>query len=481
MSKEKKKGNKPSTVKMASTGVGGLVVGGAIAGNLAWGMARSKSDELESESSANEIVDAAEASVGSSSVNSAESNAVSTSEAVNDEMTFDEAFEAAREELGAGGVFEWNGNTYGTYYQDEWDALSDEQKAEYWESVNEAGVEVEDEVVADTEAEVEEAFEVDNVAPESGTEEGIEAKEDVFKDLDEDGYEESRYTDSDGDGKYDQIHRDTNNDGEVDMITSDTDGDGISDHTVRDMDGDGYFESQVVDSDGDGTNDQLQQDWFQDGNVDRIITDTDGDGKTDHVLDDTTGDGHFDAEFYTDAEGNITEIVRDEEGQYEVAPEYATQDTDEPSSGEETDSVNEADEISDRSEEEMVGPVSPSSNDEVYEGEVKEIDKNNDGTPDRRETYDEEGNLIRVEDSDPDHSHYTRDAIDTDGDGEIDTVYVDTDDDGETDMIETRPGSEATVGPVNREEYEAPCEDGSCNDEEELTDDSMDDIGDSLF
>jgi len=40
---------------------------------------------------------------------------------VNDEMSFSEAFANAREELGPGGVFEWNGQLYGTFYEDEVD------------------------------------------------------------------------------------------------------------------------------------------------------------------------------------------------------------------------------------------------------------------------------------------------------------------------------------------------------------------------
>lgn len=43
---------------------------------------------------------------------------------VNDDMSFAEAFKAARAEVHAGGVFEWHGQVYGTYYGDEWDALS---------------------------------------------------------------------------------------------------------------------------------------------------------------------------------------------------------------------------------------------------------------------------------------------------------------------------------------------------------------------
>lgn len=50
---------------------------------------------------------------------------------VNDEMTFGEAFAAARTEVGPGGVFEWHGQLYGTYTAEEWNNMSEEERAEY--------------------------------------------------------------------------------------------------------------------------------------------------------------------------------------------------------------------------------------------------------------------------------------------------------------------------------------------------------------
>jgi hypothetical protein len=47
---------------------------------------------------------------------------------VNNDMTFEEAFAAARQEVGAGGIFSWHGHTYGTYYVDEWQVFSDEYR-----------------------------------------------------------------------------------------------------------------------------------------------------------------------------------------------------------------------------------------------------------------------------------------------------------------------------------------------------------------
>jgi len=55
---------------------------------------------------------------------------------ITDEMNFNEAFATARQELGAGGVFEWKGNAYNTYYLEEWDAMTDDQKTEFIASLD---------------------------------------------------------------------------------------------------------------------------------------------------------------------------------------------------------------------------------------------------------------------------------------------------------------------------------------------------------
>ncbi len=55
--------------------------------------------------------------------------AVATS--VNDDMSFGEAFAAARTEVGPGGCFEWHGNVYGTYTADEWNNMTAEQQADW--------------------------------------------------------------------------------------------------------------------------------------------------------------------------------------------------------------------------------------------------------------------------------------------------------------------------------------------------------------
>lgn len=55
---------------------------------------------------------------------------------VDDEVSFSQAFADARAQVGPGGVFEWRGNVYGTYYKDEWDQMSPAQRSEYQASID---------------------------------------------------------------------------------------------------------------------------------------------------------------------------------------------------------------------------------------------------------------------------------------------------------------------------------------------------------
>lgn len=55
---------------------------------------------------------------------------------VNDDMSFTDAFNAAREEVGSGGVFEWHGYIYSTFTDDEWDSMSEAEREEYGSHFN---------------------------------------------------------------------------------------------------------------------------------------------------------------------------------------------------------------------------------------------------------------------------------------------------------------------------------------------------------
>lgn len=74
--------------------------------------------------------------------------------ASNEDMSFREAFDAARAELGPGAVFSWHGNQYTTYTAEEWQSMSEEEQDAFAEEMNpdispEENVEVSDVVEAD--------------------------------------------------------------------------------------------------------------------------------------------------------------------------------------------------------------------------------------------------------------------------------------------------------------------------------------------
>lgn len=55
---------------------------------------------------------------------------------VTDSMSFQEAFEVARREIGVGGLFEWHGHICNTYNPDEWNTLSEKAKDGFWAAVH---------------------------------------------------------------------------------------------------------------------------------------------------------------------------------------------------------------------------------------------------------------------------------------------------------------------------------------------------------
>ena len=52
-----------------------------------------------------------------------------------DDLSFKDAFDAARAEVGPGGAFHWHGNTYSTFTADEWNNMTDAEKNDYAEAV----------------------------------------------------------------------------------------------------------------------------------------------------------------------------------------------------------------------------------------------------------------------------------------------------------------------------------------------------------
>ena len=85
-------------------------------------------------------------------VQAAMNNEASASESGNsvpvgfDSLSFKDAFNAARAQMGPGGVFEWRGNLYNTYTAAEWDAKTHQEKVQFAEQVTPQPVEEDDDV-----------------------------------------------------------------------------------------------------------------------------------------------------------------------------------------------------------------------------------------------------------------------------------------------------------------------------------------------
>lgn len=69
---------------------------------------------------------------------------------VKDEMTFNDAFAAARDEVGPGGMFTWKGNVYSTYTPEEWDNMSPQEQLDYYATISGQEVAQHETVVAKT-------------------------------------------------------------------------------------------------------------------------------------------------------------------------------------------------------------------------------------------------------------------------------------------------------------------------------------------
>ncbi len=158
-----------------------------------------------------------------------EDASIRVAHSVSDNMSFAEAFAAARAEVGPGGAFVWHGNVYGTYKVDdpEWQNMSDEARTEFSHDVMSqvhptpyTPTEHEPEIVANTtpaaaEDPVESEDNVDvhfvnvgQVVAEDGT--TVTVGQALVKD------HLAAFIDSDGDGEVDTVQIDLNDNGALD-------------------------------------------------------------------------------------------------------------------------------------------------------------------------------------------------------------------------------------------------------------------------
>ena len=127
---------KTSTGDKAAYGVGGAVFGATatFAGQAA---ANNRTDEVPVEME-NQIEEPTSVETAAPAP---EDSIVATTTGVrvahvDDNASFSDAFKDARAQVGAGGVFEWRGRVYGTYYKDEWENMSSEERSEYQASID---------------------------------------------------------------------------------------------------------------------------------------------------------------------------------------------------------------------------------------------------------------------------------------------------------------------------------------------------------
>jgi len=100
---------------------------------------------------------------------------------VSDDLSFNDAFAAGRAAYGPGGLFTWRGNLYGTFYADEWNAMSDEERDLFADRANTAMRTATTQSPETPEAATEEHLFIDNdvQVAEASTEEGSFTDNDV--------------------------------------------------------------------------------------------------------------------------------------------------------------------------------------------------------------------------------------------------------------------------------------------------------------
>ena len=199
---------------------------------------------------------------------------VDIAENIKDDMSFKEAFEAARKEVGPGGAFEWRGNVYNTFTAEEWNGMSKEEREEYashfkLESPEDDNTKTTENMMAENDPEDEETMtaEVDDVESEDIDPDieilGIEHDDDNNSNYAEimiDG-ENAVLVDVDGmDDTFEYLAADLNGDGE---ITPDEIAD-ISDEDISVS----SFEDDIIGDDSLYADNDIENDYTNDADID---------------------------------------------------------------------------------------------------------------------------------------------------------------------------------------------------------------------
>ncbi|QQZ28516.1 hypothetical protein HMY34_06940 [Thiothrix subterranea] len=291
-------------------------------------------------------------------------------------------------------------------------------------------------------------------------------------DTDKDGTPDSRDDDSDNDGVLDSIEgHDANHDGKADVVPAgkDTDKDGLDDAfdpdnggkaaTLPDLDGDKIPDFQDRDDDGDGLPTGAE-DANTDGdtNPSTGMTDTDGDGTPNYLDTDDDGDGKPSATEGNDPDNNEspTDAI-DTDG--DKIPDYLdANDKDGPKGDTDGDGLSNADETKAGTD-----PTNPDTdgdgiNDKIEVGAdpANPVDTDKDGTPDAKDTDDDNDGVLTKNEN-----YNGGTPADDDSDGDKTPDYLDTDDDGD--------------GKLSKDENNDPNKNGSPDDAKDSDGDSKPD------
>lgn len=278
------------------------------------------------------------ASVATAAVVTDSKTTLSLATTVDDTMSFGEAFQIARTEVGSNGVFTYQGNLYATLVKEEFDALSPAQKADYAESLqtlasnsnldsstgDQPEVEEETPSIENASASANEEITLENT--ESNATAPISSVETPFATPIQELVKKVEAIDKNKDGVADGLLTNTDADAEAEIIFDFSDGkavfafvdsnnDGIIEHLYkvaengdlafiaeleepfpapmlgtlkmqyRDLNRDGVLESRLIETDGDLVANRLDFDIANDGTFAKAYIDTDGNGKFDLVAD----------------------------------------------------------------------------------------------------------------------------------------------------------------------------------------------------
>lgn len=211
-----------SGISSAAGAAAGVVIGAVANERIAAAAAarqERKNEEIEGEETDGSVENDGETEgvAGSASATASHSSIVDDSiqfaTSPSDDMSFSEAFAAARAEVGAGGVFEWRGGLYGTYNASEWNNMSQAEKDEYhshfsWSnssSNDSTMVQDEPQVVDDDDEGEVRVLSVDTVSTDAGDIDiatvDVDGEEVYFVDLDRDGLADLGAVDLNHDGE----------------------------------------------------------------------------------------------------------------------------------------------------------------------------------------------------------------------------------------------------------------------------------------